>query len=86
MIKLNKFDNVLGLIVSFKKTAELIWYSSIKFYADPYGFKEIDQIYASKTGINEISPVSFSNSNIYCKYVSSRECLKVHEQSRYEQK
>jgi len=39
MIKLNKFDNSLGLIVSFKKTSELIWYSSINFYADQYGFK-----------------------------------------------
>ena len=57
MIKLNKFDNALGLIISFKKTASLIWYSSIKFYADEYGFKEIDQVYASKSGINEFNPI-----------------------------
>ena len=86
MIKLNKFQNALGLIVSFKKTASLIWYSSLKFYADPYGYKEIDEVYASKSGINEFSPMEFSNPNIYCKYVSSRDSLKPHEQNKYDQK
>ena len=34
MIKLNKFDNARGLIITFKKNASLVWYSGIKFYED----------------------------------------------------
>jgi hypothetical protein len=86
MIPFNRFKNALGLILSFKKESSLIWYSSIKFFADPYGYKEIDQVYACKNCLNEISPIEFRNPDIYCKYISSRDCLKVHEQNRYEQK
>lgn len=86
MLSLNKFDNVLGLVVEFKKVASLIWYSGINFYADPYGFKQIAKTYASRSCRNQLEPLEFKNPNVYAKYYTNKQSLKPFEQNKYDQK
>ena len=83
---MNRFNKNLGLIVSFKKNSSIIWYSGVKFYSDPYGYKEIGDVYASKTGISDMEPLEFNLPDVYCKYYSNKSCLKAVEQGKYEQK
>ena len=86
IIKLNRFDNALGIVVSFKKSSQIIWYSGIKFYADEYGFKEIADTYAYKSCVNEIEPVELKTSNAYCRYYSNKQqFLNITDQAKYTQ-
>lgn len=48
-IKLNRFDNVSSLLISFKKTAAISLASGLRFYKDPYLFNQILHIYTVKT-------------------------------------
>ena len=52
MVKLNRFKDARGLVISFKKNSSLIWYSGVKFYSDQYGFKEIKDVYACKSCVS----------------------------------
>ena len=74
-VKLNRFENITSLIVSFKKTSAISLTSGIKFYKDPYLFNEVIHIYTTKAEKTEFEPIIFNDPNVYSKYYTNKDCL-----------
>lgn len=84
--KLNIFKNkeeTSGIVIDFKKEANLFKCSGLKFFSDSEGINMLEHLQATpKTSVNYLQPLVFGNPNIYCQFYYNAEALPIYIQNQ----
>lgn len=82
LIKVKEGEHAIGMVITFKKRANLTKTSEIKFYSDPKGADLLCTINAGSEGKTLLPPLTFNHGQVWFHYdPGTTAILPLHEQS-----